>query len=199
MPTLVTAIERQIDEELDTTFKNTASLYGAIRYFDGGNRHVDIDPCQNITDISLVNPAHTATTTLTSDLYQLRPTNKVVKSLIDLRYGRLPRGYGNLRVTADFTEYGAEEAGVPSDITTIATRVAGAMILLPEIAVNIYQESVEGHSVTYQRNYQGIVAGMFTDDPVVRSLMDSRRRLLVDDTPKLDDEDDEDNYYLGNY
>lgn len=199
LSTIVKGVERQIDEELDTTFSNDSSLYGAIRYFDGGFRHIDIDPCQNITDITLVNPARDAFSTLESDLYLLRPTNSPVSTLIDFRFGRIPRGYGNLRVTADFTEYGAEEGGVPSDIKTVATRVVGAMLMSPEMAVGIQQESVEGHSVTYQQNFQGEIQGMFSKDPIVRSLMDSRRRPLIDDIPILTDIDDDDNYYLGNY
>lgn len=188
LSTLVYAVENRIDKELATTFKNDSALYGATRYFSGGNRHVDIDPCQNITAVALVDPELTVTSDLTSTLYVKRPLNAAVTKLITLRYGHLPRGFSNLKVTADFTEYGSEEVGVPSDIKTIATRVVGAMLIQPEAALGIQQEQVEGHSVTYQRNISGtMLEDIFSKDVVVKSLMDARHSPFIDDSPVIGD------------
>src|SRR4030067_1387196 len=105
LSTLVFAVERQIDKDLDTTFKNTASLYAAARYFDGGSRHTEIDPCQDITDVSVVDTDLSVTTEITTDTYVAEPTNSAVTRMITMRFGRTPRGFKNIRVTADFTEY----------------------------------------------------------------------------------------------
>jgi len=176
---LVFAVERQIDKDLDTTFKNTASLYAAIRYFDGGSRHTEIDPCQNITNVSVVDTDLSVNTEITTDTYVAEPTNSAVTRMITMRFGRTPRGFKNIRVTADFTEYAAEEGGVPSDIKTIATRVVGTMLSSPEAALGLKSEKIEGHEVVFGDNS----GNPFNDDPVVKALMDSRRTPLVDDSP----------------
>ena len=179
LSTLVFAIERQIDKELGTTFKNTSSLYAAVRYFDGGKRHVQIDPCQNITNISVVDTDLSITTEITTDTYVAEPINGTVKRMITMRFGRLPRGYKNIKITADFTEYGAEEVGVPSDIQTIATRIVGNMVSNPEAGLGLRSEKIEGHEVVYGDS----VGDPFKTDPVVKNLIDARRIPLVDDGP----------------
>jgi len=98
----------------------------------------------------------------------------------------MPRGFRNVKVTADFTEYAAEEGGVPSDIQTIATRVVGAMIMLPEIVVGVQSETIEGHQVVLQRNVRGAEASIFLEDPIVKALMDGRRIPLIDNFPTND-------------
>jgi hypothetical protein len=132
------------------------------------------------------------TNDLDTDTYVLWPKGSAVTRMITLRYGRLPRGFATLKVVGDFTEYGAEEAGVPSDIQLIATRVVGSMLENPGSAYGLKSESVEGHQVVF-----GEGAGdPFKDDPIVAKLIAERSDILVDDTPRLD-VDNYDDEYLG--
>ena len=179
LSTIVIAVERQIDKKLDTTFKNTATLLATARYFDGGNRHIDVTPVQNITAIELLDSAGTVIETLDSDNYVLRPKGAAVTRSLDMRWGKICRGYASIKITGDFTEYGAEEIGVPSDIQIIATRVAGSMLAQAEsTSAGLKSETTEGHQVVFN----GGTGDPFKDDKVVSRLMEERTEILVDDT-----------------
>jgi hypothetical protein len=191
LSTIVVAIERQIDNLLGTTFQNTATLYAATRYYDGGTSHVDIDPVQNITSIQMVSPDGSITDTLDSTNYVLQPKGQPVTRSIAIRYGRIPKGYSNLKIIGDFTEYGAEEAGVPSDIKLIATRIAGSIIANPDTAFGLKSESVEGHQVVFGGDY----GDPFKADPVVVKLLQARSDITVDDSLRPGDYDSDEEYF----
>lgn len=186
LPTIVAAVERQIDTILDTTFKNTAALYGATRYFDGGVGHIDVDPFQNLTSIEMISPDGSITVTLDATTYVLQPYSGNVTRTITIRYGRIPKGYKDIKIIADFTEFAAEEAGVPSDIQLIATRVVGTIIANPDLASGLKAETIEGHQVVY-----GDIAGDPFKDPIVVKLMAARQDITVDDTPQLAEDDEQ--------
>lgn len=192
---LVYSIERRIDKELGTTFKNDSALYGATRYFDGGNRHINISPVQNITSVQLVSPDGLISDSVSSDLYVTQPAGSSVIRSIDMRYGHLPLGYSNLKIVGDFTEYGSEGGGVPFDIQTIATRAVGAMITNTDPALGVKSESVEGHSVTYRDG----AGDPFQDDPIIKDLMGARTPILLDDSPNIRNSFDSEDYdrYIG--
>jgi hypothetical protein len=194
LSTLIFTAERLIDKELGTTFKNTAALYGAVRYYDGGKRHIEIDPCQNVTAVAVVDTDLAVTDTFDSDTYDLFPSNETVKRMLTMRFGRVPRGYKNIKVTADFTEYAAEEGGVPSDIQTIATRIVGNMLMNAEAGAGLKSESVEGHQVTFKDN----AGDIFEGDPIVKNLLD-KRRIPLTDTAGINDLPEEAEDTLGLY
>jgi hypothetical protein len=188
---VVAAVERQIDKLLGTTFKNTAALYGATRYFDGGFARIDIDPVQNITSIQLISPDGSITDTLDSTNYVLWPKGENVTRMLQIRYGRVPKGLANLKIVGDFTEYAAEEAGVPSDIQLVATRVAGNIIANPDLSLGLKSESVEGHQVVFG----DASSDPFKTDLVVANIIAARADLSVDDSPSLSSEEESDEEY----
>lgn len=124
----------------------------------------------------------------------MRPKGSNVTRSIDVRWGRLPIGYANIKITGDFTEYGAEEVGVPSDIQIVATRIVGSMLAQSEnFSTGLKSETVEGHQVVFD----GGTGDMFKDDKIVAKLMGERTEVLFDDTPRLVNSYDDD--YLGYY
>lgn len=165
---IIPAVKKYIDNKLDTNFSSASS---SSRYYDGGCPSLDIDPCTAITAIISVDADGNTVTTYESDDYLIEPVNETVKREVRARFGNWPAGKGNIKVTALFSEY---NNGVPDDIQFVATRLASSMLNSAHSATGVNQESIEGHSVSYD------VAQAAANDPVVMDILNQRAQLVLE-------------------
>lgn len=173
---LIPAIKKWIDRQLNSTFDQATAT---TRYFDGGESVVDIDPATTITAVgSVQNDGSVADTYTSGNDYTTQPTNETVKTSILRRSGIWPYGSGRISVTAVFSEY---DGGVPEDIQTIATRLAGSILKgTSDDAGNagVKREVIEGHDITYSSSADTI-SSMADKDPIVKGVLDSRKQLYL--------------------
>lgn len=175
---LIPAIKVWLDRKLNSTFDSATET---TRYYDGGVKNLDIDPCTNITDVDSLNDDGTSgydydLTTTPEVLFE--PRNETVKREIRKRNGRFPSGIQNIAVTATFSEY---DGGVPTDIQTVATILAAAVLIASVQSNNsdVASESLEGHTITY-KNVNEIIDKTATEDPMILSILELRRELYVE-------------------
>lgn len=177
LTTLIAMVKIWIDKRLNSTFDSAVS---STRYYDGGVRNLDIDPCTAITKVEAINDDGTDSYEYTSGTeYLAEPQNETVKREIRKRLARFPRGLHRIAVTATFSEY---DSGVPADIQVLATRLVAGLINAGKFAGqggNVLEESLEGHSVKYMQNTSNI-EGLAQDDPTVAAILAQRDELYVD-------------------
>jgi hypothetical protein len=132
-------VEKMINSKLETASETT-------RYYDGGVQHLKIDPCTNISAVTLVDVDYTVIETIDSDYYTTEPLNTTLKTMIRYRYGRLYRGYNNIGVLAKFSIAG------DTDIQNI---IKSAMLDALESEIDnseqVLKESIEGYSVEFAK------------------------------------------------
>lgn len=172
---LVPTIERWLDNKMGATYGAASET---TRYYDGGGTSIDIDPCTSITDVDSVNEDNSDGydyTDLTE--YIALPANETVKTELVKRHGRFPRGVGNIKVVAKFSEY---DGGVPQDIQTIATIMASEVLNQGAVGSTgvVKSESLEGHSITYETSSSSL-DGIASTNPNIKSLLDMRREILL--------------------
>lgn len=177
LTTLIPAIQIWIDKRLNSTFDNVAS---STRYYDGGVRNLDIDPCTAISQVEAINDDGTDSYIYTSTYeYVAEPQNETVKRSLTKRLAAFPRGVHRIAVTALFSEY---DSGVPSDIQILATRLVTGVINSGKYAGmggNVMQESLEGHEIRYLPN-SAEVHGIIESDPIVQSILAVREEIYLD-------------------
>ena len=176
--TLNRAVKKWIDKKTTSSFDQATA---SIRRYDGGVSSLDIDPCTTITAVSALNDdgsvSYSYDLTSTPEV-QFEPLNETIKRELRKRNGCFPDGTGRIAVTAQFSEY---DAGVPEDIELIATRLLAAIIRGSSFDSNsagIKKESIEGHSVEYSTSSDTLDT-LATGDPIVRSVLEQHRELLV--------------------
>lgn len=175
---LLPAIKKWIDRITNSTFDSASET---TRYFDGGVKNLDIDPCTTITEVKSVNDDTTLSDSyiyvLNSD-YRQEPVNETVKRELRKINGCFPRGIANIAVTALFSEY---DGSVPEDIQALATMLAAGVINQGKNASsggNVASESLEGHSITYDTS-DNTLEGIARTNPSIQGILDSRRELLA--------------------
>lgn len=184
---LIAAVQIWIDKKLNSTFDQANP---STRYYDGGVKNLDIDPCTAITAVSALNDDGTDSydydQTITPQVI-FEPQNETVKREIRKRIGKFPSGIHRIAVTATFSEY---DGGVPADIALLATTLIAGVISAGKQAAqgNIASESLEGHSISYNTN-PAFIEGIAENDPTVKSILASRAELYVDNSG--DDCDDD--------
>jgi|GEM_PF-2110048 len=175
---LIPAIKVWIDKKLSSTFDSASET---TRYFDGGGKVADIDPCTDITAVKTYDNDGTVADTYTNlDDYVAEPVNDTIKREIVRRSGFFPVGLRRVGVTAKFSEYG-DGGTVPTDIQTAATIMAAEVLNQGKIASsggNIASESLEGHSISYDTSASAL-DGIASNNPNVKSILDLRRDLLL--------------------
>lgn len=174
---IISAIKIWLDKRLNTTFDTVAP---SVRYYDGGVRNLDIDPCTAITQVEAVNDDSTDSYIYTQT-YEIvvEPQNETVKREIRKRLAAFPRGVHRIAVSATFSEY---DGGVPADIQILATRLAAGIINQGKYAGsggNLHLEDLEGHRVQYQLSPNSML-GLATNDPTVSAILAQREELYVD-------------------
>lgn len=177
---ILNAVDKWINRTLGSQFDNAAP---STRYFDGGGRTIDLDPCQAITAVTAYNNDGSASYSYTSgDEYVAEPANETIKRELVLRGRNLyfPHGNRRIAVTATFTEY---EGGVPGDIVLAATRIAAGIINAGKYSgqgENLQEESLEGHMVRYNITNNSIDTLMATD-PILSNILGARREIYIYD------------------
>lgn len=175
---LIPAVKLWIDRKLNTTFDSASA---STRYYDGGVKNLDIDPCYDITEIKAINDDNSD-----SYLYDLtttpevvfEPVNETIKREARKRNGKFPSGIKRIALTAKFSEY---DGGVPADIQSAATILAAEVLNQGKIASsggNVASESLEGHSINYDTSASAM-DGLANNNPNIQSILDSRRELFV--------------------
>lgn len=174
---IISAVQIWIDKYLNSTFDVATP---SVRYFDGGVRNLDIDPCTAITQVEAINDDGTDSYIYTSTYeYVAEPQNETVKRELRKRLSAFPRGVHRIAVSATFSEY---DSGVPADITIVATRLVAGIINAGKFqgqGGNVLQEALEGHEIRYQMNTSSIL-GLVKDDPTVSAILEQRKELYVD-------------------
>lgn len=174
---IIAAIKTWLDKRLNTTFDSAAP---STRYYDGGVRNLNIDPCIGITQVETLNDDG-ANSYIYSTPYEIvyEPQNETVKREIRKRLAPFPRGVHRVAVTATFSEY---DGAVPADIQILATRIAAGIINQGKYAGsggNVLQESLEGHEIRFQIGV-ATIGGIATDDPTVAAILAQRQEIMVD-------------------
>ena len=179
---LIPAIQLWLDKKIGSTFDSASET---TRYYDGGWKHIDIDPCYDITAIKSLNDDGTDSYTYnptSADRYEViaEPLNSTIKTMLTHRGGRFPRGTRRIAVTAKFSS--SSDGAVPNDIQLAATRIAADVLSQGELAsnANVASEALEGHTVTY-KNANEIIDKVALDDPFVQGIISSYTdEILVD-------------------
>lgn len=177
--TLLPTIKQWIDARLSSTFDQAAET---TRFYDGGVKNLDIDPCINISQVKALNDDGSDSYIYNQTFfYELvfEPQNETVKREIRRRVGCFPSGIQRIAVTATFSEY---NSGVPEDIKILATILAIGVINQGKYAAiggNVMQESLEGHEIRYAPNAANL-NGIAEGDPTVQAILTSRKELYVD-------------------
>lgn len=171
------AVEKWIDDKLGSHFLPVSET---TRRYESCDNNIDIDPCIEITALSVFDSYGVSNYSYQTFEYVLEPINETVKREIRLRSGRFPHGTSNIAVTAKFTEYSDTE-GVPNDIQLVATRLAAGILNSGKLASkggNIQRESLEGHEVFYDTSVAafGTIAD---DDAIIKNLLMSRKEILI--------------------
>lgn len=180
LPNLIAAAKIWLDKVLGSTFDDVAAT---TRYYDGGVRNLDIDPCTAITEVKSINDDASSSYVYTEGTeYIAEPQNETVKRELRKRLSPFPRGVHRVAVTAKFSEY---DGGVPADIQIAATRLVAGLINSGKKANtgNVSSESLEGHSINYDLSSGASQAfdSLSAADPTVAGILQARKELLVDD------------------
>lgn len=185
---IIASIKVWLDKKLNSTFDQ---VNATTRYYDGGVRNLDIDPCTDISEVKALNDDGTDSYVYTEGTeYIAEPQNETVKRELRKRLSPFPHGIQRVAITAKFSEY---DGGVPADIQIVVTRLAAGILNAGRIASqggNVQSESLEGHSITYATN-QSTIEGLSESDPTVSAILSQRRELYVDNYDRRNYEGDD--------
>lgn len=138
---ILESVDSWINNQIQTEFGNPQT---ETRYYDGGNRILNIDQCRDITAINLVDSLeNTILEYVVGDSIEARPRNDDFKTWLESRVGKFPCGVANVAVTATFGG-----GTVPNDIVYLATILA-ADLINKQSTGNLKSESIEGYSRTF--------------------------------------------------
>lgn len=186
---IIPAVKDWLDKRLNSTFDEVTPT---VRYYDGGVRNLDIDPCTAITQVEAINDDASDSYIYTQPTeIVVEPQNDNVKREIRKRLAAFPRGTHRIAVTANFSEY---DEGVPYDIQLAATRLAGAVLNQGKYASsggNLLEEELEGHRIRFQPGAQNF-DGLSATDPTVASILENRKELYVDNFNRAEEIGDDD-------
>lgn len=174
---VIPAIQLWIDRKTGSTFDKVDVF--TIRKYDGGGTSVDIDPCTQISAVSLLgNEGNIENAYVLDTDYTIEPANETVKRELVKRHGCFIHGQQRIAVTAKFSEW---DGKVPMDIQTVATRLASSIMKAAKndsISSGLKSESLEGHSVTYITSADEI-STLAEGDPLIKSILSQRSEILV--------------------
>lgn len=175
---LIPAVKQYIDRVLNSTFDNASET---SRLFEA--RHegiIDIDPCQAITAVELVDESETVVSTYNTDDYKAKPLNETIKRYLHMRFKLgTSHSVGNVKVTAKFTEYDFANSKVPEDIQAIATQICADVIgLISNAGGSVKSESIEGHSITYGNAVDNLDK-IVENSPLTKGMLATRKELFL--------------------
>jgi len=192
--TIIGAVKVWVDKILNSTFDVAVA---SIRYYDGGVRNLDIDPCTAITKVEALNDDGTGSFVYTAGTeYIAEPQNETVKRELRKRLSPFPRGIHRIAVSATFSEY---DVTVPADIQLLTTRLVAGIINAGKyqgIGGILSQERLEGHEIQYDTGDANFL-GLSKNDPTIASILEQRKELYVDDYDRRSESVSDGDYYGG--
>jgi len=133
------SVDAFINDEIGGSF---GSVSETTRYYDGGEKILDVEYCQNISKVASVDTDETELTVyVLNEDYESKPRNETTKAWIERRSYTFPKGVSNIAVTAEFTRGDT----VPNDIIYLAT-VLSARQFQTSAKEGLKKESIEGYS-----------------------------------------------------
>jgi hypothetical protein len=145
--TLLTPVLTVVDNFINNRVNNVGwnSDAASTKYYDGGSKILDIDPCTSITKVYIVNEEETEYYEYDlNEEFEAKPRNEDVKTYLEKRVGKFPKGVSNIAVDATFSR----GSTVPEDIKWLATYLS-AQLYTAAIKSNLKSESIEGYSRTF--------------------------------------------------
>lgn len=143
IPLLIKAVDSFLDTELEGSYGNTTPT---TKYYDGGERILNIDPARDITKVAAVDRYENELFTYELNSYfECRPRNDTIKRWIEKRDGCFPKGIANIAVTATFTLGDT----IPDDLKYLATYLI-VKLITENITGDLKSESIEGYSRTFK-------------------------------------------------
>jgi len=140
-PSINNAIQANIEKLIGSSVESVAL---SDRYFDGGVQHLAIDPCTDITSVTLVDDDEVSVYVYDTTDFATEPRNTTMKTMLRHRAGKFMTGINNIKINAKFSINGDPQ---------ILAIVKDAMLdsLLGEINnnSNVKRESIEGYSIEY--------------------------------------------------
>lgn len=116
----------------------------ATRYYDGGVQHLTIDPCTDISGVTMVDDDQAVTYTYDTTDYTTEPRNKTLKRYLRHRAGKFTTGINNIAVTAKFSIFADSKA-----LNVVKDALLSALVSEMDNGKNILKESIEGYSVEF--------------------------------------------------
>ena len=155
-------VDGWIDNMLDDIGWNSTSE--ATRYYDGDTNTLDIDPCNTISAVKSVDTDETTVTDYDIDTdLEACPRNETVKTYIEKRNSKFPKGVRNIAVVAIFSR----GATAPDDIVDLATYLI-SQFYQSGVKDGLKSEAIEG----YRRDFGDFLNGLKENDPKVKMVLD---------------------------
>ena len=118
----------------------------STRYYDGGVRHLKVDPCTDVTAVKYYDEDQTVIETIDASDYVLDPINHTLKTQVTARFGRFYRAFSNVGVTAKFSIYGDTDT-----LNVVISVLLDALESDINDSDNILKENIEGYSVEFSK------------------------------------------------
>lgn len=114
------------------------------RYYDGGLKHIAIDPCTAVSAVKYVDADNVVLQTVDTSYYTTEPVNRTLKRLLRHRTGRFQAGANNIAVTAVFSIYDDSDT-----LNVVKHALLESLVSELDNSDNIKRESIEGYSIEY--------------------------------------------------
>lgn len=172
---ILPAVDKYIENATNSKFFEETGY--TTRYYPGGSRIIDIEPCTDIQSVSTVQDDGTISYAyIQTSEWVARPENDTVKTEIALRYYHYPEGEHRIAVNAKFSGY---DGGIPADIQMCATLLAVDYLKLSSVGTSTAErEEIEGYRVTNQAPATTI-AGLAAANPLIQSTLMGYREILL--------------------
>lgn len=190
---IIPAASRWIDRTLGTNFDNLNNTipFGqpgtgwTQKHFQGGEREINIKPCQQITLVQAVNPydfsvwyTYSQPLEYTQEPYDLPVKRSLRMKLNEFTGNNLKwPGTGDpdlVMVTALFTEYDYVNSCYPNDIVLLCNHIAAVWLQNNQNAEPVQREQLEGHMVMKR------IDDLLASDPMVTRVVQSREEVWLD-------------------
>ena len=189
---VIPAASRWIDRALGTNFDKldntipfgTAGSGWTQKHFSGGQREINIRPCQQITLVQAINPYdfsvwYTYSTPLE---YTAEPYDLTVKRSLRMKMNEFtgtnlkwPGDNNGIMVTALFTEYDYDRGDYPQDIKTLCNHIAAVWLQNNQNTDVTQREQIEGHLIMKRAD------DLLASDPMVTRILESRDEIWLEE------------------
>lgn len=189
---VIPAASRWIDRALGTCFDklDNTIAFGqpgsgwTQKHFSGGQREINIRPCQQITLVQAINPYDfTVWYTYSQPLeYTQEPYDLPVKRSLRMKMNEFtghnlkwPGDNNGIMVTALFTEYDYVKNDYPNDIKMLCNHIAAVWLQNNQNTDVITREQIEGHMIMKRTD------DLLATDPMVTRIIESRQDVWLEE------------------